>query len=381
MAVYLAPILHHHCPDVSPPLHQERLLLAIGGLSRSLPCLEILASKWPSHYRAILRVIQAQGLVRLRPEFHDIYHLSTLANNRTENPRRVETPHLFDSITSYNLDYARRLLEDRTDADTANEDGTGILHALTYLRDVDATSLARLAVSRGADLNASGPVLVGVWSSSIDSKRTASALTSAILRGQISFAKTMVDLHEEENVPINDFVRVLATAVLYWHHELAAWLCNLRRRRPSLCVTTLPMELPAADPAQLLAPQTLLIVAMDDSDMTSLENRAYHGPRYEEAYASTIMLLISEGANPTRGSFKECLLYRCLVDNDHVALRCFLRYLRESHEGDPCSEVVDPGHCRGQPWSANGHTGLQTCIYSKSPQCFYLLLEEYPFLD
>ncbi|KAL8341360.1 hypothetical protein RB598_003344 [Gaeumannomyces tritici] len=119
---------------------------------------------------------------------------------------------------------------------------------------------------------------------------------------------------------------------------------------------------------------------MDDSDMHSLENRAFHGQRHDEAYANTLMPLIKYGANPTSGFFRDCPLYRCLVDDDPVALRCFVRCIRETYDGDPFELVIDPGHCRGQEWSANGHTGLQTCIYSKSRRCFYILLDEFPLL-
>ncbi|KAL8289806.1 hypothetical protein RB600_005002 [Gaeumannomyces tritici] len=363
-AAYLFPVLQHQYPEQSPPPVQERLLLAVAGLTRSLPCLDILASRWPAHYRQVMAVIQGQRTTQLEPGFNDVYHICTILDSKVRGKCPAESGGISDSIISYNLDHARRLLEGQADnskpAVAEGDDMAGALHALTYLRDADAASLARLVVSKGADLNASRVAWQGVWATKLDQSRVTSALSSAISRGQLLFAQTMVHLHEEKDIPIKDF--------------------ELRLKRPSLCDATPPTELTGLEGSALLDPRLLLIAAMDDSDMHSLENRAFHGQRHDEAYANTLMLLIKYGANPTSGFFRDCPLYRCLVDDDPVALRCFVRYIRETYDGDPFELVIDPGHCRGQEWSANGHTGLQTCIYSKSRRCFYILLDEFPLL-
>lgn len=368
-AAYLFPILQHQYPEQSPPPVQERLLLAVAGLTRSLPCLDILASKWPAHYQQLMGVIQDQHTIQLQPGFNDVYHMSTIRNSKDGGQRSIESRGIWDSIMSYNLDRARCLLEGQADngksAATEDDDIAGVLHALTYLRDADAAFLARLAVSKGADLNAMRPASQGVWATRLDEATVTSALSPAIPRGQLLFARTMIDLHEEKDLPIKDFARALITSVVYWHYHLAEALFELRARRPSLCDGTPPAELVGlVEESVVTNPRNLLLASMDDSDMHSLENRAFHGPRHDEAYANTLMLLIKHGANPTDGFFRDCPLYRCLDDDDPIALRCFIRYLRETYDGDPFQRVVDPGHCRGQSWSANGHTGLQTCIYS-----------------
>ncbi|KAL8375811.1 hypothetical protein RB595_007095 [Gaeumannomyces hyphopodioides] len=383
-AAYLFPVLQHQYPKQSPPPVQERLMLAVAGLTRSLPCLDILASQWPAHYRQVVGVIQGQHTAQLEPDFNDVYHICTILDSKDGGKCPVKSRGISDSIVSYNLDHARRLLERQTDngkpGATEDDDIAGALHALTYLRDADAALLARLVVSKGADLNAARPALQGVWATKLEEGRVTSALSSAISRGQLLFAQTMIDMHEEKDVPIKDFVRALITSVAFWHHDLAERLLELRLNRPSLCDTAPPIELTGLKASALLDPQALLVAAMDDSDMHSLENRAFHGQRHDEAYANTLMLMIKHGANPTHGFFRDCPLYCCLADDDPVALRCFIRYLRETYDGNPFQQVRDPGHCRGQEWSANGHTGLQTCIYSKSRRCFYILLDEFPLL-
>ncbi|KLU84610.1 TKL protein kinase [Magnaporthiopsis poae ATCC 64411] len=385
LAAYMFPILQNQYPEQSPPPVQERLMLAVAGLTRSLPCLDILASKWPAHYRQLIGVIQGQHTIQLEPGFNDVYHMSTILNSKDGGGRPIESRGIWDSIMSYDLDRARSLLERQADngkpAATEDDDIAGALHALTYIRDADAASLARLVVSKGADLNAMRPASQGVWATKLEETRVTSALSPAISRGQLLFAQTMIGLHEEKDVPIKDFARALIASVVYRHYDLAAALFELRTRRPSLCDGTPPAELIGlVEQSVLIDPQNLLLASMDDSDMHSLENRAFHGPRHDEAYANTLMLLIGHGANPTDGFFRDCPLYRCLLGDDQVALRCFIRYLRETYDGDPFQQVVDPGHCRGQTWSANGHTGLQTCIYTKSRRCFHILLREFPLL-
>jgi ankyrin repeat protein len=91
------------------------------------------------------------------------------------------------------------------------------------------------------------------------------------------------------------------------------------------------------------------------------------------------MLLMRHGADPTKGYFKQCPLYRCLVDDDHIALQSFIRFLRQTRNDDMSQEFIDPGHCRG-PDAMNGHTGMQTCLYHKAARCFSVLLAELPFL-
>lgn len=376
-AVYVAPALYYHHSPPASPLGLERLLLGLGCLSRNPLCMDMLASRWPSHHRALLRLFRRKWrgglfLDRRRKWPEPAYFFSTLMCS----PSFDES--LIASILSYNLESVQQLLEVGVDASIVSDDGISALHALTYLRDDDASDLARALVEKGADLQSS----LSLSSDSIiglGHVRRGSPLLCAMLCEQVKFAKTLIFLHMEYAVPIEDFDRVLVYAVISWYHELVGILLDILWGEPSLCDTLLPLT-DAADGSSSLHffPTQLLDFAMGANDLTSLENRINHRLSYDEAYAKTIELLIERGADPTKGVFKACPLYRCLCNDDAVALRCFIQFLYERYDGEPLHRMIDPGHMREQSWTASENTGLQICIYNKSAQCFDMLLENFP---
>lgn len=381
-AMPIAPLLHHHYAPQSSPLRQQRLLLSLGGLSRNLQCMDILALRWPGHYQALLRVIREKWHTCLSTDqnFNMMHPLDTVNFYRQFFP--APDAGLIDKILSYDLDCVQRLLDAGGDAGMVSNEGISALHALTYLRDADAVDLATILVDRGASLSASWPDSPDIFTC-FGRKISGSPLFCAISCNQIGLAKTLITLHGKRKVKVKDYARILIFTVFYWCHELVEALLDLIQTHPSLCDAILTLneseELEGVSEFQI-HPRHLLLLAMDRPDLLSLERRVRHGPLYDEAYAKTLELLIARGADPTKGIFESCPLYECLENDDTVALRCFILYLYENCDGDPLTPMIDPGHIRKLSSGSSEHTGLQFCIYSKSVGCFHILLDEFPLL-
>ncbi len=346
-----APILHHHYSKECTSFPHERLFLATGALGRSLVSMDILALKWPSHYQVVVKIIQQRGLgiFDLDLDFNDTYHMAVLSYYHRQISIDVRTMDLVNCLMSYNLERAQQQLEDNTDAGTISKGGIGTLHALNYIRDVDAAKIARTLVHKGANLNAMCEISSGISLNGTDNGSTRTALLSAIRCGQILLAKTLLDAHLESNIIIKDFVKVIATTLAYWQHDLAELLFGILGNKPQLWEAALPAEHSQISEYLMLHPNFLLLLAMDSRGHMAMERRLCHGPRHDEAYTKTIQLLLQNGADPTQGDWMDCPLYRCLPSDDHVSLQCFVKYLKTDTSRDALSHVIDPGKCRGRP--------------------------------
>ncbi|KAF4419183.1 serine/threonine protein kinase [Fusarium austroafricanum] len=382
LAIAVAPVLYHHYSTRDNVLGPERLLLSLGALSRSLPCLEILAQNWPQHYQAVIRVIQQRGhkVLRLDLNFNDLF-LDTALHSYTEQETiPVETLSYLDSLRTYNIDPFMESLNLEPDVIKTVEIGTLVLHALSHLRDVDAVPLAKPLVEMGARLDVMKPIPSAILlAPKINTGNFGTPLCSAISCGQLFLSKRLIHLHIKHNIPIADYGLALFRSLYYWQRDLASILFDLRRTQPPLCVDWGLENLAEVGLDDIKSPSNLLFAILDHHNLTILERRMLHGTRHDAAYAETIKLLLQEGADPTEGFWIGCSLYRCLVSDDIVALRLFIQFLKEKKQ-DPLAYMIDPGHCREHPLSKNEHTGLQTCIYSKSARCFSLILDEFPTL-
>lgn len=338
--------------------------------------MDIHARRWPRHYRALIEVIQGK--------WHTAKHLSTDRQSMMEQPLdvirlyedRCPRPEggIIDKILCYDIEHVRRLLEAGADAGMVSGEGISALHALAYLRDTDAIDLASILVEKGASLNA-------VWPDSIDAytfsghKLSGSPLFCSILCYQVRFARELITLHVQHKARIKNYTATLKLAVNFWFYELAEALLDLFETDPFLCDATLPGGSTCPSDPELLR------AAMTRRELISLERRACHGKLYDEAYAETLKLLIARGVDPTEGYYTSCPLYMCLINDDPISLRYFIEYLYEHYGGDPLTKLTDPGHMRGSSLSNKQQlTGLQTCIYAKSTECFHILLNEFPTL-
>lgn len=388
-AMPVAPLLHHHFAPSESTFPTQRLLLSLGCLSRNIHCMDILALRWPSHYQALLRVIREKWRTCLSIDaaFDMIRPLEAISLYM-EVPPGPEAG-IVDKILSYDLEGVQWLLETGADASDVSINGISTLHALTYLRDADAVSLVEMLVKNGASLNATWPQLAHVQTC-FGRQMSGSPLCCAILCHQVRFAKTLLSLHIERKLKIEDYTHVLLFAFTYWCHDLAESLLDLIQTHPSLCVPTFGPHGLWRISMVLENPTILLPGVIDCPELISLERRARHGQLYDEAYAKTLELLIARGADPTkliaRGAdptkrnleaYPLCL---CLENDDAVALRCYIQYLYEHYDGEPLTPMIDPGHLRERSSGSTWYTGLQICIYSKSVRCFNILLDEFPLL-
>ncbi|KAF2229175.1 ankyrin [Viridothelium virens] len=167
------------------------------------------------------------------------------------------------------------------------------MHALCYLRDSDAAKIAALCDQKGMSLNSTASLGSIICLPGIKDTFRGSPVACAALHGRSMLLEALLKLHSQRDAPILDYYEALLLAVTHCHEKLARQLLDFKQRHSSLCLQS------DSFPTEMLSPTSMLNSMMNNIDISgfdvlSLKRRAYHGDRYDDAYAKTMRILLEE---------------------------------------------------------------------------------------
>jgi hypothetical protein len=233
-ASWIAPLLGRSCAESSAStlgdVQYRMVCLAIGACIGSVPSLLALKEANLGMYHSTRATIQS----RQRPNFQ-MKSTIILFKDFLDAPHlNVSTCKLMDAIKSHNVDRARELLESHS-TDTTNmfdEEGFNVLHALTFLEDEDAASLALLAYVHGANLSRvatlSEPTAVKLYARHIEG----TPIYWAAIKGMPRLFKVLLELHVESSTPIIDSPRMTMQTAMLHHHDILRQILVQRDSTP-----------------------------------------------------------------------------------------------------------------------------------------------------
>ncbi|KAL7795074.1 hypothetical protein V8C37DRAFT_415013 [Trichoderma ceciliae] len=378
---------------VGTPFEEEfpvRLFLSLLALSRSYWAMQILASRWPSYAAMIRRIFCNKRL-----DFDNLAEegdavdlpdlLACLISHITQRQTRKMPLTLDEALSIGAAEDARRILEAEKSIASLQKPMPYLLHRLSMLADDEAAPFAQLAVENGARLDILDLVGPPVDLKFLDVSphraspwKEMSPLSAAIRRGKIKLAFEILRIHVESNIPPVDLSTALELSFTYSHHGIGKALLQLVRENPALFrdddAGSLSLtELTASFFARLIK----MTINGAHYSVLECERFIFHGQGYEEAYRTTLDILLTEVETLPQNSTQwcsDCFLTALTLDDLIFTKAYFQRLQSEGRDvvGQGAAKILTCEEVIAK------HNILIVCIIHDSYQCFEYLLERIP---
>ncbi|KAI8959643.1 hypothetical protein F5Y11DRAFT_332441 [Daldinia sp. FL1419] len=357
-----------------------RLYLSLLALSGSKLALQHLSIYAPEYFRMAKEVIQKRGFAYTtqREQNKSVFHIVDFYRDLSPSIPSITT--LGQALEVGDLSRIKQILDGSIITPDSDDILPSLLHEISHLIDIDASSIARAAFDRGArldvKLSCESPIFgLDPWMHTFNSlPATYSPLSAAIIRGKSKLALTIIRLHIEFNIPIPDFPAASSLGFRYLHYDVGEMILNLFQANPLMCHD---------EGHPWNATETfftdLLSLAIYRPDVIELERCAIRGGEFDAKYKKCLEILLEKGADPLQGVGHECPLDNAIMRDDLIAFRSFINQLQL--RGIPIEKLAKTA---GNVWlkgpTANTVTALRVCLSFNSIDCFEFLINNFPDL-